>query len=130
MTASPPQAASALQEVPTLAQLTAAYLRDFDREQLARRLDRRGDEHVVEFEIGPAGRGADGGGNPEVGVEEEPISPVSRDETVTKINPKTTMSSAPNKFQRRCSWGTAMMIAIMARPATAAPMIARFIPIS
>ena len=40
MTSSPPQTASALQEVPTLAQLTATYLRgDFDREQLAQEVE-------------------------------------------------------------------------------------------
>src|SRR5256885_15891687 len=35
---------------------------------------------------------------PEIGFDEEPISPVSRDETVTNKNPKTTINSAPSKF--------------------------------
>ena len=46
---------------------------------------------------------------PEVGVEDEPISPVSRDDTVTNRNPKATMSRAPNKFHRRFSCGARMI---------------------
>ena len=40
---------------------------------------------------------------PEIGFDEEPISPVRRDETVTKTKPKTTTSSAPSRF--KCSEG-------------------------
>ena len=35
---------------------------------------------------------------PEIGFDEEPISPVSRDDTVTNRKPKTTISSAPSRF--------------------------------
>src|SRR5438270_10239853 len=34
---------------------------------------------------------------PEIGFDEEPTSPVSRDETVTKRNPKATISNEPPK---------------------------------
>ena len=44
---------------------------------------------------------------PEIGLEDEPISPVKRDETVTNKKPKMTMSIAPRMFM--CSVGTAMM---------------------
>jgi len=47
---------------------------------------------------------------PEMGFEEEPISPVSREETVTKQKPKSTMSSAPSRFI--CS-GRASVMAVM-----------------
>src|SRR5437764_10696658 len=40
---------------------------------------------------------------PEIGFEEEPTSPVKRDETVTKRNPKATMRSAPRMLKRRFS---------------------------
>ena len=58
---------------------------------------------------------------PEIGFEEEPISPVSRDETVTKIKPNTTISSAPNKFM--CSEGASVTAAIR----TTMPMPTNFI---
>src|ERR1700722_11878945 len=35
---------------------------------------------------------------PEMGLDDEPISPVSREETVTNKNPKTTMRIAPSQF--------------------------------
>src|SRR5678809_1343752 len=35
---------------------------------------------------------------PEIGFDDEPISPVRRDDTVTNRNPKATMSSAPSRF--------------------------------
>ncbi len=35
---------------------------------------------------------------PLMGLDDEPISPVSRDDTVTKRNPKTTTSTAPATF--------------------------------
>ncbi len=44
---------------------------------------------------------------PEIGLEDEPISPVSREDTVTNRKPNTMMSSAPRKFM--CSAGVAMM---------------------
>ena len=44
---------------------------------------------------------------PEIGFDEEPISPVTREETVTKRKPKAMMSSAPRKFM--CSDGASMM---------------------
>src|SRR5207253_10698566 len=47
---------------------------------------------------------------PEVGHEEEPISPVRCDETVVKRNPIATMSSAPNKFHCKCSCGAIIII--------------------
>ena len=40
---------------------------------------------------------------PEMGLEVEPISPVRRDDTVTKNAPRMTMSSAPSRFM--CSDG-------------------------
>ena len=40
---------------------------------------------------------------PEMGLDEEPISPVSREETVTNRNPNTTISTAPRRFM--CSGG-------------------------
>src|SRR5438067_8114235 len=46
---------------------------------------------------------------PEVGQDDEPTSPVSRDETVTKRKPKATMSSAPNKLNRKFNCGAIMM---------------------
>src|SRR5262249_36203783 len=46
---------------------------------------------------------------PEIGLEEEPISPVRRDETVTNRKPKATISSAPTRFQRKLSCGATMM---------------------
>src|SRR5207244_3384014 len=46
---------------------------------------------------------------PEVGHEEEPTSPVSREETVVKRNPIATIRSAPNKLKRRLSCGASMM---------------------
>ncbi len=46
---------------------------------------------------------------PEIGLEEDPISPVRREETVTKRKPKPTMRSAPRRFHCRCSCGTTMM---------------------
>ena len=46
---------------------------------------------------------------PEVGQEEEPTSPVRRDETVTKRNPKATMRTAPNKLKCRFNCGAIMM---------------------
>ncbi len=35
---------------------------------------------------------------PEMGLDEEPISPVSREETVTNKNPNTTIRIAPSQF--------------------------------
>ena len=46
---------------------------------------------------------------PEVGQEDEPTSPVSREETVTKRKPKATMRTAPNKLNRRFNCGAIMM---------------------
>ena len=60
---------------------------------------------------------------PEVGHEEEPISPVRCDETVTKRNPITTMRSAPNKFHCRCSCGAIMI----ARRSAITPPMTNFI---
>ncbi len=37
---------------------------------------------------------------PEMGFEEEPISPVNRDETVTKRNPNKTISTAAMRLER------------------------------
>src|SRR2546421_11446298 len=38
---------------------------------------------------------------PEIGFDDEPISPVSRDETVTNRNPKPTIRRAPSRFPRK-----------------------------
>src|SRR5437870_7444698 len=46
---------------------------------------------------------------PEIGFEEEPISPVRRDETVTNRKPKATINNAPRMIQRRFRYGTTMM---------------------
>ena len=46
---------------------------------------------------------------PEVGQDDEPTSPVSRDETVTKRKPKAMMRIAPNKLKRRFNCGAIMM---------------------
>ncbi len=46
---------------------------------------------------------------PEIGFEEEPISPVNREETVTKRKPKRMMRSAPRMFM--WSLGASMMTA-------------------
>src|SRR5208337_3033858 len=35
---------------------------------------------------------------PEIGLEDDPISPVNREETVTNKNPNTTINTAPNQF--------------------------------
>ncbi len=37
---------------------------------------------------------------PEIGLEEEPSSPVSREETVTNMKPNSTINSAPTMFMR------------------------------
>ena len=50
---------------------------------------------------------------PEMGFEEDPISPVSRDDTVTNRNPSTTISAAPTAFM--CSAGASMIATISAR---------------
>src|SRR3954465_6532429 len=50
---------------------------------------------------------------PEMGLEEEPISPVRREETVTKMKPKTTMRMAPNTFM--CNGGATVMATTSAR---------------
>src|SRR6266853_3562758 len=42
---------------------------------------------------------------PEIGLEEEPTSPVRREETVTKRKPKATISKAPTMFHRKFSCG-------------------------
>ena len=44
---------------------------------------------------------------PEIGLDDEPISPVNREDTVTNRKPKTMMSSAPRRFI--LSVGTATM---------------------
>ena len=50
---------------------------------------------------------------PEMGLEEEPISPVSREDTVTNRNPNTTIITAPRIFM--CSEGAARMATMRAR---------------
>src|SRR6516165_3244506 len=42
---------------------------------------------------------------PEIGFDEESISPVSRDETVTNRNPNATIRTAPTMLPRRLSCG-------------------------
>ena len=46
---------------------------------------------------------------PEIGFDDEPISPVSREETVTNRKPKMMISRAPSRFHCRWSWGTSMI---------------------
>jgi hypothetical protein len=58
---------------------------------------------------------------PETGFEEEPISPVSREDTVTNSAPKITTISAPSRFM--CSEGASMIIA----SSTRMPMPTNFI---
>ena len=42
---------------------------------------------------------------PEIGFDDEPISPVSRDDTVTNKKPNTTISIAPSRFHCRFNCG-------------------------
>ena len=49
---------------------------------------------------------------PEMGLEEEPISPVSREETVTNRKPNTTIRAAPRRFM--CKVRAARMASINA----------------
>src|SRR5687768_12411429 len=42
---------------------------------------------------------------PEIGLEDEPTSPVRREETVTNRKPKATISRAPRMLKRRLSCG-------------------------
>src|ERR1700674_1385940 len=46
---------------------------------------------------------------PEVGQEDDPTSPVSRDDTRTKRKPNETMRIAPSKLNRRFNCGAIMM---------------------
>ena len=48
---------------------------------------------------------------PEIGFEEDPISPVSREDTVTNRNPNAIISNAPSKLNRRFRCGTIMIMA-------------------
>src|ERR1051325_8264795 len=45
---------------------------------------------------------------PEIGFDDEPISPVSRDDTVTNRKPNATIKTAPTIFPRRLSCGAIM----------------------
>src|ERR1044071_824120 len=51
---------------------------------------------------------------PEIGFEEDPTSPVSRDDTVTNRKPKAMIKIAPRILKRRFSCGTIMITAIKA----------------
>ena len=46
---------------------------------------------------------------PEIGLDDEPTSPVRRDETVTKRKPKAMIRIAPNKLNRKFNCGATMM---------------------
>src|SRR5947199_7964553 len=46
---------------------------------------------------------------PEFGVDDEPTSPVRREDTVVKRKPNATMRNAPSKLKRRFSCGATMM---------------------
>ena len=46
---------------------------------------------------------------PEIGFEDDPISPVSREETVTNRKPNATISTAPIKLKRRFNCGNNMI---------------------
>src|SRR5688500_19067286 len=48
---------------------------------------------------------------PEIGFDDEPTSPVRREDTVTNRKPKATMSNAPRMLKRRLSCGANMMAA-------------------
>ena len=61
---------------------------------------------------------------PEIGFDEEPISPVRRDDTVANRKPKTRISSAPRKFM--CSGVANVITAMMDRQ----PMMTHFRGIS
>src|SRR5260370_17747229 len=56
---------------------------------------------------------------PEMGLEEEPTSPVRRELTVTKRNPKTRMSTAPSTLI--LNEGTSVQTTTTARPPTPTP---------
>jgi hypothetical protein len=60
---------------------------------------------------------------PEMGLEDEPISPVSRDETVTNKNPNTTIKSLPAVFMFK--GGAAQIAATSARQPKATNFIDR-----
>src|SRR5947209_2657944 len=47
---------------------------------------------------------------PDMGFDEEPTSPVRRDETVTNRKPKAMMSTAPSMLKRRFNCGAIMMM--------------------
>ena len=49
---------------------------------------------------------------PEMGFDVEPISPVRREDTVTNMNPNTTISSAPGTFM--CRDGATVMATMIA----------------
>ena len=51
---------------------------------------------------------------PEIGFEDEPTSPVKRDETVTNKKPKAMIRTAPSRLKRRFSCGTIMITSIKA----------------
>ena len=55
---------------------------------------------------------------PEIGLELDPTSPVNREETVTKRNPKTKISPAPSKFIRRAGASVMAAISTNTPPAT------------
>ena len=61
---------------------------------------------------------------PEIGLDEEPISPVSRDDTVTNRNPNKTMSSAPSRFI------SSVGAKVMAASSTITPPATNFIDMS
>ncbi len=48
---------------------------------------------------------------PEIGFEEEPISPVSREETVANRKPNIRINNAPNRFM--CNGVASVMAAMM-----------------
>ena len=49
---------------------------------------------------------------PEIGFDDEPTSPVSRDDTVTNRNPNATIRIAPRMLKRRLSCGNSMIMRI------------------
>src|SRR5215472_17146997 len=55
---------------------------------------------------------------PDIGLDEEPISPVRREETVTKRNPKMTIRIAPSQFIWRVGAAQIRTIAANIPPAT------------
>ena len=60
---------------------------------------------------------------PEIGFALTPISPVMREDTTTKKNPKTTISTAPSRFT--ASWGSTVRVSASSTAPTGVIQIGR-----